>query len=132
MSRLVAIGLIASVCLVACPLCARAQYDCPVSIQVDKKTVLTTTIVEVKRPPTEQLWKMLPNLLFTGTVADVDSEGRGILKGAIRVRINGAGEAHLEELHLVRHTKGGKHWLIAPDELDKILQARRSSAKARP
>ena len=123
MSRLIAAGVLASMCLMVSPPRASAQYNCPVTIHLDEKVALKATIVEVKRPAKAELWKMLPTLLFEGPVADVDSTGSGTLKGTIRLTIDGAGDVRLQELRLVRHTKAGKLWLIDPDEFDRIVQA---------
>lgn len=127
MHRLISAGFLAFLSLSVCSAPARAQYNCPVTIRVDEKVTLKATIVEVKRPPTAQLWKMLPTLLFEGP-AEVDG---GTLKGAIRLTIDGAGDVRLEELRVVQHTKGGKLWLIDPDEIDRVLHARDAQASTR-
>jgi hypothetical protein len=126
MSRFISAVLFGCACLVVLPAWASAQYNCAVTIDVKDKVVLKGTIQDVERPPTEELWQILQTLAFDGSVADKDSEGRGILKGVIRVKINGAGEVKLEELRLVQNKRDSKSWVIAPEDYTRIVKLRKA------
>ena len=130
MSRFISAAFLGFACMIVLPAWASAQYNCAVTIDVKDKVVLKGTIRDVERPPTDELWQILQTLAFDGSVADKDSEGRGILKGVIRVKINGAGEVKLEELRLVPNKRDAKSWVIAPDDYARIVKLRKAQDEA--
>jgi hypothetical protein len=129
MSRFIPALFVGCFCLVVLPGKASAQYQCPVSIDVKDKKVLQAEIRDVERPPTEELWQILQTLAFTGSVPEPDAEGRSILKGDIRVKINGAGEVKLDELRLVRNKRDKKTWVIASEDFERIVKLRKEADK---
>jgi hypothetical protein len=48
------------------------------------------------------------------------------LKGEVRVIINGAGNVEVAELNLVRNKRNTSAWVIAPEDVEKILKVRKA------
>lgn len=125
-------GLIAVVGLgfLAAPDRVAAQYNCAVTIELDGKGILRGTIIDVERPPTEQLWQTLNTLSFSGSAkADPQNPARATLKGDLRVIINGAGDVKLNELRLVQNKYNASAWVIAPEDVAQILKLRKEADK---
>jgi hypothetical protein len=129
MSRWIPVLVLGFACLLILPARASAQYLCPVSIDVKDKKVLQAQIRDVERPPTEELWQILQTLAFTGEVPEPNAEGRAVLKGDIRVKIDGAGEVKLLELRLVPNKRGKNSWVIAPEDFERIGKLRKEASK---
>jgi hypothetical protein len=124
-----ALGL--CLCLLATPE-ARAQYRCAVGIELKGKTILAGQIRDTERPETDQLWELLKTLSFSPTSAakdlpDPKTAERATLKGDLRVKVDGAGQVQLEELRLVRNKFDPTAWVIAPEDVTRILKLRKAA-----
>lgn len=120
--------------ILAAPGTVHAQYNCAVAIELKGKDILKGTIRDTERPPTDQLWEMLKSLSFSATASGKDlpdpkTVEKTTLKGALRVKINGAGNVELKELTLVRNRFNSAAWVIAPDEVTRILKMRKGEKK---
>jgi hypothetical protein len=116
---------------------AVAQYRCAVAIDLKGKAVLAGEIRDTERPRTNELWELLKTLSFNPTkdgqaLPDPKSVERTKLEGEIRVRINGAGQVQLKELSLVRNKLDANAWVIAPEDVARILKLRNSSSQEQP
>jgi hypothetical protein len=111
------------------PTLAVAQYRCAVAIDLKGKTVLAGEIRDVERPPTDELWKLLKTLSFSpgkdgADLPDPKVTEKATLKGELRVKVNGAGQVALTELRLVRNPFNDAAWVIAPEDVTRILALR--------
>jgi hypothetical protein len=125
------LALLGIVCIATVPGKAIAQYNCAVAIELKGKDVLKGQIRDVERPPTDQLWELLKSLSFSPTangndLPDPKSVEETTLKGALKVKINGAGNVELSELKLVRNKLNTSAWVIAPEEVTRILKMRKA------
>lgn len=113
----------------ALPALANAQYNCPVTIDLSKKTVLKAEIVDEERPSTEELWKLLKTIGFErakgADIADPSKTEKTTLKGDIGVDIAGAGRVTVSELNLVRNRYNRDSWVIAPEDVARLLTMKR-------
>ena len=116
---------------------AAAQYRCAVSIELKGKTVLQGEIRDTERPSTDQLWDLLKTLSFSPAskskdLPDPQSVERATLKGGLRVKVNGEGQVELKEISLVRNKRSTDAWIIAPDDVARILKMRNASGEEKP
>lgn len=123
--------------LAAVPGHAVAQYRCAVAIELKGKTILAGEIRDTERPSTEELWDILRTLSFSATkdgrdLPDPKAVDQTTLKGALRVKVNGAGEVQLEELRLVRNKFNTSAWVIAPEDFARILKMRKEAGDEQP
>lgn len=121
-------------CLLAVPTQAFAQYRCAVVIELKGKAILAGEIRDVERPPTNELWMTLNSLSFSPTkgskdLPDPKSVDRATLKGELCVKVNGAGQVQLGELHLVRNKFNTSAWVIASDDAARILKMRNAASE---
>ena len=124
-------------CVMAMPSRVFAQYRCAVAIELKGKAILKGEIRDVERPPTNQLWELLQSLSFSATengkdVPDPKTVDRVTLKGELRVKVNGAGQVQLEELRLVRNKLNASAWVIAPEDVTRILKMRKTPGSEQP
>jgi hypothetical protein len=117
--------------IAAIPGKAIAQYNCAVAIELKGKEILKGQIRDVERPPTDQLWELLKSLSFSPTpnakdLPDPKSTEKTTLKGHLRVKINGAGNVEMSELNLVRNKLNTSAWVIAPEDVTRILRMRKA------
>jgi len=125
------LALVGIVCIAAIPGQAMAQYNCAVSIELKGKTILSGGIRDVERPPTDQLWETLHTLSFSPAASakdlpDPQTVEKTTLKGDLRVKINGAGHVELTELNLVQNKFNTSAWVIAPEDVTRILKMRKA------
>src|SRR5690349_9598053 len=116
--------------MLALPAIASAQYNCAVTIEWKGKAILAGEIRDTDRPPTDQLWELLKTLSFAPArdakdLPDPKAVAQATLKGELRVKINGAGEVPVAELRLVRNPFNPGAWVIAPDEVTRIVRLRK-------
>lgn len=110
----------------AAPGRAQAQYNCAVNIEMGGKNVLAGQIRDEKRPSTPQLWELLQTLSFNEKEKGLTKENGGLtLKGDVRVIIDGAGQVKLSELRLVPNKFDATAWVIAPEDVARILKIRK-------
>lgn len=129
--RIPLLALLAIVCVAAVPGTASAQYNCAVAIELKGKEILNGQIRDVERPPTDQLWDHLRTLSFSPTanakdLPDPKTVEKTTLKGELRVKIDGAGNVELSELNLVRNKRNTSAWVIAPEDVLRILKMRKA------
>jgi hypothetical protein len=125
------LALLGIVCVAMVPGTVVAQYNCAVAIEHKGKDILKGQIRDVERPPTDQLWELLKTLSFSPTangndLPDPKSVEKTTLKGTLKVKINGAGNVELSELNLVRNKLTKTAWVIAPEDVIRILKMRKA------
>ena len=131
------LALLGIACVMTIPGKAIAQYNCAVAIELKGKEILKGQIRDVERPPTDQLWQHLNTLSFSPAedakdLPDPKTVEKTTLKGDLRVKINGAGYVELKEISLVRNKRNAAAWVIAPDDVDRILKMRKASGEDQP
>ncbi len=116
---------------------AQKGYRCPVTIEMQGKNVLQGEIRDTERPSTAELWNLLKSLSFGATkagqgVSDLKSADKATLKGKIQVKVAGAGQVQVAELNLVRNKLNPEAWVIAPEDVARILKIQSGADKKQP